>query len=134
MAQKKDLRVYPAFIAKDGDGFGVTFPDLPGCLTCADTAEEAISNAKEALEGFIYFAEKDGDVLPSPTPFEKLKAPKGATVILVSARMDLVRAQQENLSITKSITLPAWLNKMAMEAKVNFSQVLQDALKVKLQV
>ena len=134
MAQKKDLRVYPAFIAKDGDGFGVTFPDLPGCLTCADTAEEAISNAKEALEGFIYFAEKDGDVLPSPTPFEKLKVPKGATVILVSARMDLVRAQQENLSITKSITLPAWLNKMAMEAKVNFSQVLQDALKVKLQV
>ena len=134
MAQKKDLRVYPAFIAKDGDGFGVTFPDLPGCLTCADTAEEAISNAKEALEGFIYFAEKDGDMLPFPTPFEKLKAPKGATVILVSARMDLVRAQQENISITKSITLPAWLNKMAMEAKVNFSQVLQDALKVKLQV
>ena len=134
MAQKKDLRVYPAFIARDGNGFGVSFPDLPGCLTCADTPEEALANAKEALEGFIYFSEKDGDVLPAPTPFEKLSAPKGASVALISARMDLVRAQQENISVTKSITLPAWLNKIAMEAKVNFSQVLQEALKRKLQV
>ena len=127
MAQKKDLRVYPALITRDGDGFGVSFPDLPGCLTCADTPEEA-------LEGFIYFSEKDGDVLPAPTPFEKLSAPKGASVALISARMDLVRAQQENISVTKSITLPAWLNKIAMEAKVNFSQVLQEALKRKLQI
>ena len=52
MAQKKDLRVYPALITRDGDGFGVSFPDLPGCLTCADTPEEALANAKEALEGW----------------------------------------------------------------------------------
>ena len=63
-----------------------------------------------------------------------MSAPKGTSVALISARMDLVRAQQENISVTKSITLPAWLNKIAMEAKVNFSQVLQEALKRKLQV
>ncbi len=134
MAQKKDLRVYPAYFLKDADGVGVKFPDLPGCLSCADTIEEAYANAKEALEGFIYFSENDGDALPPPTPFEKLKAPDGGSVVLVSVRMDLVRDQQENRSVTKSVTLPAWLNKIAMEAHVNFSQILQDALKQRLSV
>lgn len=125
--QKKDTRGYPVFIARNGDGFGVEFPDLQGCVTCAETVEDALSRAKEALEGFICFSEADGDVLPPPTPLEKLRVPEGAAAVLVNVRMDLVRSQQENASVAKSVTLPAWLNRAAMEAKLSFSRLLQDA-------
>ena len=44
----------------DDGGFGVYFPDLPGCISYGSDLEEAIANAKEALELHIYGMEKDG--------------------------------------------------------------------------
>ncbi len=43
--------------------------------------------------------------------------------------MDIVREEEANKSVTKSVTLPNWLNKLAMEAKLNFSGILQEGLK-----
>ena len=40
--------VYPAFLYYDSDGISIEFPDLPGCLPCGSTTEEALHNAKEA--------------------------------------------------------------------------------------
>ena len=33
---------------KDKGGFVVSYPDLPGCITCGETIETAISNANDA--------------------------------------------------------------------------------------
>jgi len=44
---------YPAVFEKDGGGYSVSFPDLEGCYTYAETMEEAALNAKEALELYI---------------------------------------------------------------------------------
>ena len=49
---------------KDG-GYSVTFPDIPGCFTQGDTKEEALKNAKEALE-LVLEEYLDGRQLPSP--------------------------------------------------------------------
>lgn len=62
------LRWYPAILEPDGKGgYGVVFPDFPGCLTVGATAEEAARHALEALllhvEGMI----EDGLELPDPT-------------------------------------------------------------------
>ncbi len=77
MAKKKDLRIYPAVFYRDGDGYSVYYPDLPGCLTCGDNLEDALSNAREALEGFLYLLEMEGDPVPPPTPIEDLQLPPG---------------------------------------------------------
>ena len=77
MAKKKDLRIYPAVLYRDGDGYSVYYPDLPGCLTCGDNLEDALSNAREALEGFLYLLEMEGDPVPPPTPIEDLRLPLG---------------------------------------------------------
>jgi len=37
-------------------------------------------------------------------------------------------------SVKKTLTIPAWLNTAALEKGINFSQVLQDALKRQLHV
>ncbi|MDD2453405.1 MAG: hypothetical protein PHT11_08575 [Synergistaceae bacterium] len=58
----------------------------------------------------------------------------GEAVSLITVRMDIVREEEANKSVRKSVTLPNWLNKLAMEAKLNFSGILQEGLKKKLGV
>ena len=136
MAHKgpRDIRTYSALFTRDGGQIAVEFPDLPGCVTCADTEDLAMERAREALEGFLYYMEQDDDPIPAPTPFDQVKAEPGQAVSLISVRMDIVREEERNRSITKSVTVPAWLNKMAIEAKINFSNVLQEGLKDRLGV
>ena len=63
------LRFYPALIerAADGGGFGVVFPDLPGCVSAGATVQEAAANAAEALALHIEGMAEDGDPIPEPS-------------------------------------------------------------------
>lgn len=76
--------------------------------------------------------ENDGDKLPSPSPIRDIELEAGKIVALVEAYMPSVRLSQENRSVNRTVTLPAWLNAQAMERGVNFSQVLQDALRAEI--
>ena len=63
-----------ALIHKDeGTSCGVSFPDVPGCISAGDTFEEAIASAAEALEGHLALMKSDGDPFPVPRTFEELK-------------------------------------------------------------
>ncbi|MCL6590152.1 MAG: type II toxin-antitoxin system HicB family antitoxin [Firmicutes bacterium] len=125
----KDKYIYPAILTYADDGVSIEFPDLPGCLPCANNTEEALKNAKEALELHLYGMEKDGDEIPKPTDIKEIKLEKNQVVILVEVWMGLVRDEIENKSINKNLTIPKWLNDLAEKNHVNFSQVLQVALK-----
>ena len=48
-------------------GYTVSFPDLPGCLTCADTLEEAVSNAADAKRSWLAAALEEGLMIFDPT-------------------------------------------------------------------
>ncbi|MBZ4662818.1 MAG: hypothetical protein JG776_500 [Caloramator sp.] len=116
----------------ENGGYFVSFPDLPGCITEGSTLEEAIYMAKDALELHLYGMEEDNEQIPSSTPPEKFDIPKGAFVVPITVYMQPVRDEMANKSVNKTVTLPRWLNKAAEDAKINFSQVLQQALKEKL--
>ncbi|MDI3481964.1 MAG: hypothetical protein PWQ97_1619 [Tepidanaerobacteraceae bacterium] len=125
-----DKYIFPAIFDPDGSGgYTITFPDLPGCITEGDNLEEALYMAKDALELFIYNLEEEGKQIPIPTPPEKIKVPKGAFVNLIEVYMPPIRDEMANKSINKTLTLPRWLNEAAEKANVNFSQLLQSALK-----
>ena len=65
---------YIALVHKDeGTSYGVSFPDVPGCVSAGDTFEEAVANAGEALAGHFAAMRADGDVIPQPRDFETLK-------------------------------------------------------------
>ncbi|MCK9443936.1 MAG: type II toxin-antitoxin system HicB family antitoxin [Tissierellaceae bacterium] len=126
---KKDKYMYPAVFNYDDDGISVSFPDLPGCFSCADTDEEAMYMAKDAMGLHLYGLEDDSDEIPDPTPLNKVPLDINQRAVLVEVYMPLIRPAIENLSVKKTLTIPQWLNKLAEENKVNFSQVLQSALK-----
>ncbi|HHY48106.1 MAG TPA: type II toxin-antitoxin system HicB family antitoxin [Firmicutes bacterium] len=129
---KKDHYVYPAVFDYAGDGISIFFPDLPGCLPCARTTEEAIHNAKEAMALHLYNMEQDGDPIPEPTPVDKLKLKPNQIPFLVEVYMPMYREAIENNYVRKNVTLPAWLERMAAARGMNFSQILQSALKERL--
>ena len=47
-------------------GFVASFPDLPGCLTCGETAEEAVKNAEEAKKEWLTAAIEEGIAIKEP--------------------------------------------------------------------
>ena len=65
---------YIALVHKDaGTSYGVSFPDVPGCISAGDTFEQAVANAAEALAGHFAAMKADGDAIPAPRSFEALK-------------------------------------------------------------
>ena len=125
----KDKYIYPATFSFDDDGISVEFPDLPGCLTCGNNEDEAIRMAKDALGLHLYGMERDSDVIPAPSSINGIKAESNQAVILIDVWMPVVRDEIENRAIKKTLTIPKWLNDVAEHNNVNFSQVLQSALK-----
>lgn len=125
-----DRYVYPAvFEPGEKKGYCVTFPDLPGCVTEGESLAEALAMAKEALELHLYGLEEDGDKIPEPSRPEEIKVPKGAFVTLIEAWMPLIRDRMANRAVKKTLTIPKWLNDLAEERGLNFSHILQAALK-----
>ena len=126
----KDTYVYPAVFYDEPDGISIEFPDLPGCLPCADTMEEAFRNAKEALQLHLYGMEEDGDPIPEPSRVSSVK-PKDdvGSVVMIEAWMPPFRGKMLNKSIAKTVTIPRWLDILARREKVSYSHLLQDSLK-----
>ena len=127
-----DYYAFPAFLYYDDDGISIEFPDLPGCLPCASTTEEAFRNAREALGLHLFGMEQDGEPIPAPTPIQQLSPEDGAVVSMVEVFMPAIRERMNTRVVKKTLTIPAWLNALALENGVNFSQVLQEALKARL--
>lgn len=67
---------------KTESGFVVSYPDLPGCITCGETVESAIANALDAKKAWIEAALEEGIEIPEPDSIEdysgqfKLRIPK----------------------------------------------------------
>lgn len=126
---KKDYYIYPAIFEYEEKGISISFPNLPGCISSAKSEEEALYMAKDALGLYIVCAEEDGEELPKPTPLNKIELSKNSRVILVEVNMPLFRESIENMSVKKTLTIPKWINDIAEKNNINFSQVLQMALR-----
>jgi len=123
-----DRYIYPAIFDYADDGISVEFPDLPGCLTCGDSDEEAIRMAKDALALHLYGMEQDKESIPTPTKAGQFHVESNQVVVLVEVWMPLFRDRMEDKAVKKTLTIPKWLNDLAEENQVNFSRILQNAL------
>ena len=65
---------------------------------------------------------------------QTLKLGKNEYTILVDVYMPAIRLVENTKAVNRTVTLPAWLNALAVSKKFNFSLTLQEALKEKLKV
>ena len=131
---KKDNYMFPAIFNYAEDGISIEFPDLPGCFSCADTDEEALYMAKDALRGFLLVMESNEEVIPSPTPLQKIKLENNQRAVLLDVCLTFYRDAYQNRAVKKTLTIPAWLNDLAEKENINFSFALQNALKEQLKI
>ena len=117
------------------NGFSVYFPDLPGCISCGDTFEDTKKQATEALELHLWGMKKDNEEIPEPSvpPFdEKLEA--NSFVCPITICPEIVDEEMKNRAVKKTLTIPYWLNELAEENNINFSQLLQWSIKKYLKI
>src|SRR5688572_22551495 len=66
---------YIALVHKDeGTSYGVSFPDVPGCVSAGDTLDEALENAAEALAGHLALMQSDGDTVPQARSLDAIRS------------------------------------------------------------
>lgn len=126
---------YPVILTKceDGSGYLVTIPDFDN-NTFGETVPEAIDMARDAICSLGLAYEDAGDTLPKATDLNALECSDADIKTLVDADLAAYRRMLDNRSVKKNCTIPSWLNEKAEAANINFSAVLQEALKEKLQI
>lgn len=115
--------IYPAMFHQEDGSCWVEFPDLKGCETYADTPEKALSVANEALNAYCAVLLEEKRTLPKATPIAELN-PNDCTFL---SMIDTGVAENQK-SVKKTLTIPAWLNAYAEEKHINFSRTLTEAL------
>lgn len=126
--------IYPAVFLQEDDGITITFPDLPGCISCANTLEEAYDMAKEAMELFMndYVNDMFKNV-PSVSKLSHIKLENNECIALIELDINEYLKTLDNSTVKKTLTIPAWLDYIACKKKLNFSKILQEALIEKIQ-
>ena len=124
--------LYPAVFAKEGTQYSVHFPDLESCYTMGDSLQDAYEMASDALCMTLYTMEEELKEIPAPSATSDIKTQEGEFVTLVSCDTMEYRVFYNNKSVKKTLTIPEWLNTMSEHAGINFSAVLQAALKQEL--
>lgn len=138
------LSIYPACFFKEESGYCVIFPDLDNLATCGENLEEAMTMAVDCLAGCLYSLKQDGKSAPPPSDIQAIHMESVAReleiddaqesfVNLVSVDVSSYAKAHFERSVKKTLTIPEWLNNAALEKGLNFSQVLQEALKQRLQ-
>lgn len=125
----KDQYYYFATLKYDKNDIYVQFPDFPDCFTDGKSEIEAINNAQNILELWLYDMEQKGLQFPKPTPLENIKLDERSFMILLNISMPLIRDKIKNTYVKKTLTLPKWLDELGKIEKVNFSFLLQKAVK-----
>ena len=127
--------VYPAyFIPEENGQYSVIFDDLDGIATYGNSLEDAISMAEDLICTWILECKKDNKALPQPSNIKDLVSDnEKAFHNLISADIDAYILKNSK-SVKKTLTIPFWLNELAEKSDVNYSQLLQSALKEYLRI
>ena len=129
----KDTYIFPVIIGKEDDEteYSAYFLDFD-VATSGETEEDVLKSARELLGTVIFSLEEDKEKIPKPTKISDIKSAKNEWVMLIDVFMPSVRLQKNNKAVNRTVTIPAWLNALAVEKKINFSQLLQEVLKKEL--
>ena len=127
-----DKFFYPALFHKEDDGgFWVSFPDIPECLTQGTDMSQAYEMAVDALGLALEDRIKENNV-PVPTSIDFLVIAENSYPVIIEFDLLEYKKKHSSRAVKKTLTIPEWLNDEATKKGINFSAVLQEALKAQL--
>lgn len=125
---------YPIVLTQGKEHIVVHIPDFNIGTQGVDVAD-AMYMARDAIGLMGIDMEDDGEALPKATALQDVAKEHEADVVtLVDVDFAEYRRKNDLRVVKKNCTIPSWLNVEAEKAGVNFSAVLQAALKKELQI
>lgn len=125
--------VYPVVLKKENEKYLVSVPDLADCFTFGDSLFDAIEMARDAIAMWLCKTEDNNEILPKPSNAGDIEVDEGF-INFIDIDTQEYRRLNDSRAIKKTLSIPSWLNAKAEKAGINFSQVLQDALKTRLNI
>lgn len=122
---------YPIILTPTEEGYLVSVPDFQ-INTQGKDIPDAMFMARDAIGLVGIDMQDDGDPLPDPSGFRSISCEENETLTFVDVDFDEYRRKNDNRTVKKNCSLPSWLNEEATARGINFSAVLQEALKSRL--
>ena len=127
---------YPAIITYEDNVFYIGFPDFEKEFynTYGDTFEEAVEMGKEYLVLLLEELENEKKEFPAPSKINRVKEllEDKQELVYISLNYEYEKSLVKIAYVKKTLTIPSYLDILAKNKNINFSQVLQEALKEKL--
>ncbi len=127
----KENYTYPVIIEELEDKIILTFPTFDDLVTETDDDKDFVKAAQEVIALQIMDAEDEGREIPVEYN-KKISVRKGQKLVYINVWMPYHRTITKTVYVRKNITIPAWLDLLAKESGINFSETLTEALKRKI--
>ena len=124
-------QAYPVIITKDKDFFVASIPDFE-TGTQGESLAEAIEMARDAIGMCGCYMQDEKKDIPIPTDIGNVTKESSDILTLVDVDFYEYRKKHEMRTVRKNVTIPSWLNEEAESANINFSALLQKAIKAEL--
>lgn len=121
--------VFPAIFTPVNNEFAIRFLDLPGTNSQGKNLADAIFNARDALASWLDYLMDEGETIPNPSAVSDIALEPNQFVTMIDIDMTAYRRKKNSKAVKKTLSIPSWLNEEAEANNVNFSAILQDALK-----
>lgn len=130
LATESTMR-FPVVIHKDRDSdYGVTVPDLPGCFSAGDSADQALTNAIEAIECHIEGLLIDGETIPQAQSIERYRTKReysGGIWAFVDVDLSKLSGKAKRVNITLPERILAQIDSFASKTGDTRSGLLAHA-------
>lgn len=126
-------QAYPITIQQDSNFYVVYVPDFD-INTQGETVAEAMEMARDAIGMCGCYKQDRKEKMPVPSDMVSIRRKDHEIVTLVDVDFDEYRRRHEMRTVRKNVSLPSWLNEEAERANINFSAILQNALKAELHI
>jgi predicted RNase H-like HicB family nuclease len=122
--------VYPVVFSPEVEGgFCVYVPDLPGCVTSAETYAEGVEKIRDGICGMLYVLERDKKPTPVASDPAGIEIESEDVIALVDFDLSAYKRRLGSKAVRRTISIPEWMDEMAENSGVSLSQVTQDALR-----
>lgn len=118
---------------EDHTGYYCRVPDLPSCITTGKDLTDAIAMITDAAAEWLIVAEDEHLDIKEPSSQSELEVPDGSLCSIICVDTVKQRAMDDTHAVRKNVSIPAWMDRLAHEKRLNLSQILQESLRVKLE-